>query len=118
MKCHELWDAENVGWKIWNVTHKLFIILKDDTPCHKVYNITHLLFGHRKRSDETPIHRLCNITHFLPLVIRKDVMRLPFTKCHSQAVSVTINTLYAPMRRYPVCFSLLLYYDATLPMLD
>ena len=31
---------------------------------------------------------------------------------------VTINTLYAPMRRYPVCFSLLLYYDATLPMLD
>ena len=32
--------------------------------------------------------------------------------------SVTINTLYAPMRRYPVCFSLLLYYDTTLPMLD
>ena len=31
---------------------------------------------------------------------------------------VTINTLYAPMRQYPVCFSLLLYYDATLPMLD
>ena len=32
--------------------------------------------------------------------------------------TVTINTLYAPMRRYPVCFSLLFYYDATLPMLD
>ena len=32
--------------------------------------------------------------------------------------SVTINTLYAPTRRYPVCFSLLLYYDDTLPMLD
>jgi hypothetical protein len=32
--------------------------------------------------------------------------------------TVTITTLYAPMRRYPVCFSLLLYYDATLPMLD
>ena len=32
--------------------------------------------------------------------------------------SVTTNTLYASMRRYPVCFSLLLYYDATLPMLD
>ena len=36
----------------------------------------------------------------------------------SSASSVTINTLYAPMRRYPVRFSLLLYYDATLPMLD
>ena len=32
--------------------------------------------------------------------------------------NVTINTLYAPTHRYPVCFSLLLYYDATLPMLD
>ena len=32
--------------------------------------------------------------------------------------TVTINTLYAPMRRYPVCFLLLLYYTATLPMLD
>ena len=31
---------------------------------------------------------------------------------------VTINTLYAPMRRYPVCFPCLLYNDATLPMLD
>ena len=35
-----------------------------------------------------------------------------------ERLTVTINTLYAPMRRYPVCFSLLLYYDATLPMLD
>ena len=33
-------------------------------------------------------------------------------------VTVTINTLYAPMRRDPVCFLLLLYYTATLPMLD
>ena len=24
----------------------------------------------------------------------------------------------APTRRYPVCFPLILYYDATLPMLD
>ena len=36
----------------------------------------------------------------------------------SKTSFVTINTLYVPMRRYPVCFSLLLYYDATLPMLD
>ena len=35
-----------------------------------------------------------------------------------ETADVTINTLYAPMRRYPVCFSLLLYYDANLPMLD
>ena len=33
-------------------------------------------------------------------------------------VPVTINTLYALKRWYPVCFSPLLYYDATLPMLD
>ena len=31
---------------------------------------------------------------------------------------VTVTTLYALMCRYPICFSLFLYYDATLPMLD
>ena len=59
-----------------------------------------------------------------------DSQTRPSTPCHavlhppvatfeaSSAVHVTINTLYAPMRRHPVCFSLLLYYDATSPMLD
>ena len=40
------------------------------------------------------------------------------TKEESLAGGVMINTLYVPMRRYPVCFSLLLYCTATLPMLD
>ena len=36
--------------------------------------------GHRKRCDETAFHKMHNVTHKL-LVIGKDVMRLPFTKC-------------------------------------
>ena len=41
--------------------------------------------GHRKRCDETALHKMCNVTHLL-LVMGKDVMRLPFTKC---AMSLT-----------------------------
>ena len=41
-----------------------------------------LSVGHRH--NETAFHTIFNVTYFL-LVIGKDVIRLPFTKCHSQA---------------------------------
>ena len=40
----------------------------------------------RKRWDETALHKMCNITHLLPLVIKKDVIRvirLPFTPMYN-----------------------------------
>ena len=39
-----------------------------------------LAVGYRKRCDEIAFHKMCNVTHSL-LVIGKDLMRLPFTKC-------------------------------------
>src|SRR6266550_1359036 len=45
-----------------------------------------LAVGHRKRQyDQAAFHKMCNVTHKL-LVIGKDVIKLPFTKC---AMSLT-----------------------------
>ena len=46
--------------------------------------------GHRKRCDEsheTAFHEMCNATHFL-LVIAKNVMFLPLTKCATSLTAV------------------------------
>ena len=52
----------------------------DESAFSEMCNLCHSLpGGHRKGCDETASHKMCNVTHNL-LVIRKDVMRLPFTK--------------------------------------
>ena len=53
----------------------------DETAFHKVCHVTYILFSHRKRRDETTIHKMCNLTHLLLVIVWKDMMRLPFTKC-------------------------------------
>ena len=55
--------------------------LSQNMQCHS------LAVGHRKRSDETAFHKMCNITHLL-LVVGKDWMRLPSTKCATHILLV------------------------------
>ena len=69
-----------------NVTHWLLGIGKDvmKSLSQNVQHHTQAV-GHGRRCDETAFHRICNVPHKL-LVIGKDMMRLPFTKC---AMSLT-----------------------------
>ena len=48
--------------------------LSQNVQCHSLAD------DHGKRCHETTFHTMCNITHSL-LIMVKDVMRLPFTKC-------------------------------------
>ena len=50
----------------------------------------------RKRGDESTIHKMCHVTHSL-LVIRKDVMRVPFTsvQCHLLALVIEKHVMKA-----------------------
>ena len=138
-----IWKKNDVtGFhKLCNVTHLLLVTGKDvmrlpftkyamlltrcwsqvkmwDCPsknrqCHS------LPVGHMKRCDETiALHKISNVTHFL-LVIERETMKLPFTKCTmtSQTIghrkgcdetAVTINTLYSADAPIPRMFSSLL----------
>ena len=69
MSLTRCWSQEEMWWDC----------LSQNVQCHS------LAVGCRKRCDETAFPKMCNVTHFL-LVIGKDVMRLPFTKC---AMSLT-----------------------------
>ena len=93
--------AENAGWKVCDITHKLLVKGRDEVrwlsqhvQCHSL-PISHrriwmrlllqnvqchsLAVDHRERCNEPSFHKMSNITHFL-LVIGKDMIRLPFTK--------------------------------------
>jgi hypothetical protein len=86
--CRKRHDV-NTFHKMYNVqvTYMLLVIRKDVMRYATCPN-SQVAVGYRKRCDKTAFHK-CDVTHLL-LVIGKDLMKLPFTKCANVAHNLLV----------------------------
>ena len=103
------WEGLNrgsLGKMKWNVPFSW------DVNLSTIVSLSCSDFNHENENYTLITRPICFQTFWMTLYHHKK------SESKNAPQNVTINTLYAPMRRNSVCFSLLLYYDATLPMLD